>query len=221
MNGTLNPIDTIPTLQQQTVFVVNDQEKITQSLANYLPGGEFFRAKNIHTSNFRKLLNSLSYEFQRAEDAVVTLINELDITRTVTLLEAWEGALGIPDECFSTEERTVDLRRKYAVAKYALMNVQTRKNFIELAEYFGYNITIENGSVYSEFPFTLPFILAPSVKIARFTVVITFVDLEAPEDSFPLTIPFTLGSDETAFLRCLFLKLAPLHVKLEFRYKTS
>jgi len=204
----------------QNIFVANTDNQNAQSLANYLPNGELFRAKKILESDFRKLLNGLTKEFRRAELKLKEMVDEYDISKTVNLLEQWERALGIPDECFNTNGKSIDLRRKYAIAKLALMNIQTRKDFIDLAAYFGYNITIENGDIYSGFPLKLPILLTSSKKVARYTMIITFVDIDK-FNVFPLTLPFQLGGDETSFLRCLFQKLKPAHIRLLFRYRNS
>lgn len=203
----------------QTIFIVNSLEINTQSLASYLPGGEFFRAKNIDNSDMRKLLIALSYEFGRAEAKLKELEDEEYIPDTFNLIEEWERSLGIPDECFNPEGQTIELRRKYAIAKYALMNLTSTPDFIALAEFFGYNIEILNGYEHSNFfPFTFPVYFFDSVKEAKFTMIVYFLDLDRPSNVFPLTFPITF-SDDVNLILCLFERLKPAPVKIVARYR--
>ena len=116
-------------INPQTLFVVNTIRQVTQSMADYLPGGKLFEAKNIENSVFRKLLQGFSYEIIRAEDNQNVIANNMIPIFADELIEDWELFLGIPDECFKiNEDTTLIERRKFIIAKLALMEV----NFSDL-----------------------------------------------------------------------------------------
>lgn len=203
----------------QKDFIVNALPITTQSLANYMPGGEYFRAKNIESSNLRALLTSLSYEVGRVEAKLKELEDEEYVPDTYNLIEEWERSLGIPDECFSPEGQTIEMRRKYVIAKYALMNLTTTVDFIALADFFGIRVEILNGLEYSNFfPFTFPMYFFGSIKEAKFTMIVHFLDLDRPSNIFPLKFPVTFSNVPNLIL-CLFEKLKPAPVKIIARYR--
>lgn len=205
----------------QTDFIENSLEVNTQSLANYMPGGELFRAKNIDNSNLRKLLKALSYEFGRAEAKLKELVDQYYIPDTYNLINEWERALSIPDICFNPEGQTIELRRKYVIAKYALMNLTSTPDFIALADFFGFNIKILNGVEHDNFfPFTFPIYFFGSIKEAKFTMIVYFLDLDRPGNLFPLTFPITF-LDTANLILCLFEQLKPAPVKIIARYKND
>jgi len=205
----------------QTDFIVNSLEVNTQSLANYLPNGDYFRAKNIDNSNLRELLKAFSYEFGRVEAKLKELEDEEYIPDTFNLIEEWERSLGIPDECFSPEGQTIEMRRKYVIAKYALMNLTSTPDFIALADFFDIRIEILNGIVHSNFfPFTLPIYFFGTIKEAKFTMIVHFLDLDRPSNVFPLTFPITF-SDAPNLILCLFERLKPAPVKILARYRND
>lgn len=206
-------------VDQQTDFIVNSLEINTQSLANYLPNGEYFRAKNIDNSNLRKLLKALSYEFGRVEAKLKELEDEEYIPYTFNLIEQWERSLGIPDECFNPEGQTIELRRKYVIAKYALMNLTSTPDFIALADFFGIRIEIFNGITHSDyFPFTFSIYFFDGIKSTKFTMFVHFLDIYRPSNIFPLTFPITF-TDAPNLILCLFEKLKPAPVKIIAIYK--
>lgn len=186
----------------------------TQILADLLPTGTVFATKNINSSNFRKTLTGLSGETDRLEKKIYELSTEYFPDKTINLLERWEKALGIPDDCFKIEGADLEDRRKYVIAKLALMNVQTKTDFVELAKFLGYNIQILYPEVYATFPLKLPFLLGDEAFI-RFTIIVKFLDLEAPTSVFPLELPFKLGGIPE-IIRCLFIKLLPIHINAIF-----
>ena len=64
-----------------------------RSLADYLPNGRLFEAKNINDSNFRQLLLGLSGELFTAEGYLITLENEYIPDQTTLFLDEWEQAI--------------------------------------------------------------------------------------------------------------------------------
>lgn len=188
----------------------------TDALVAYLPNGRLFAAKNIEGTNLRKLFEAFSGEMGRMENKIYELAVEDDLANTTNLLEEWEHALMIPDTCL-TNNTTIEQRRKQIVAKFALMNITTEKDWIDLAQFFGFTITIEHGVEASVFPIRFPIYFAASAKAARFTMIITFTDLIKPTNVFTCTFPITFSNNEN-FLMCLFYHLKPANVNLQFRW---
>jgi uncharacterized protein YmfQ (DUF2313 family) len=197
-------------------YAPNDLKTNTRVMASYLPIGELFSFSNTSGSNFNKLMIALAKEFGRSQEKLYELYQEYDMNHTSNLLEEWESALGIPDDCFGVEGVSIADRRIHCVAKFAKMNIATEQDWISLADFLGYNITIEHGTKYMTFPLTLPFILG-SGKTARFTIIVNFLDLPKPSCVFPLTLPFTFGDAENV-LRCVFDHLRPANVQVLYRY---
>lgn len=196
-------------------FEPNSLETNTKVMASYLPKGELFTAKDIFNSNFNKLMRALAVEFGRDQDKLYELYQEYDMNNTSNLIDEWESALGIPDDCFTN---TVDLptRRLQCVAKFAKMNIATERDWIDLASFLGYNIAIEHGTTYMVLPFLLPFILG-SGKTAKFTIIVIFLDLPKPTSVLPLTLPFVLG-DSGNVIKCIFEHLKPANVQILYKY---
>jgi uncharacterized protein YmfQ (DUF2313 family) len=217
------PIEKAETVvPKQTQFVPFSDDDNTQSLADNLPNGKLWMAKNIQDSNFRTFLEALALEIGRIEGLLEFLADDYYIwTSTITgLLPSWERAVGIPDSCFKvTKETPLDRRIRNVIAKLALMNVVTRDDFILLAKFFGYNIDITNGTdVHNNvFPLTFPVVFSDTDKDAKFTMVVRFLDKLHP-NVFQFTFPIVFGDDETSFLRCVFRKLKPAYCKIVFLY---
>ena len=192
-------------------FAPNTEEENTQALADLLPLGVAWEAKNIQGSNINNLLTALAKEFKRVQEKIEEFVEEHKPDLTTLFLKKWEAAVGIPDDCFSNDE-SLEMRRKQIVAKLVKMNVQTVDDFIKLAKYFGYNVIIKNAAEGSSFPLTLPFTLGSfSFLINR--VLVKFIDIDKPTNVFPLTLPFTLGGNRNIII-CIFNKLKPVTVEI-------
>ncbi|MCK4759966.1 MAG: DUF2313 domain-containing protein [Candidatus Aminicenantes bacterium] len=190
-------------------------EEHANALATYMPNGPLFEAKNINDSNFRQLLRGLSGELFTSQGYLVTLNDDYFPDQTTLFLAEWEKALGIPDSCFSGIGSHDD-RRRNIVTKLAALGIQTENDFVNLGSTFGVTVTINPGyDVGSIFPMTFPFVFFPTIKEARFTIVVDFT-VEAAS-RFPLVFPFTFGSDEIAILECVFTKLKPANCNIIFR----
>lgn len=193
----------------------HSKEKHADSLADYLPGGKLFEAARITDSNFRKLLLGLAGELFTAEGYLKTVSNEYDINTTTLLIDEWEGALGIPDTCFSGDG-SLDDRRRDVLVKLASLGVQTPEDFEALGDIFGVSVEVNPGIEFaSVFPMVFPFIFFDTVKQARFTIIVDFT-VEAAS-RFPLTFPFTFGSAGINTLECLFNRLKPANCDIIFR----
>ena len=192
---------------------VRNIEEQAQSLANYLPGGRLFKAANIRNSNFRKLLRGLAQELIKADDFIRVYQDEIIPNETVSFIDEWEAAVGIPDDCFSGAG-TLTERRSHVLIKLASLGVQTAEDFIELGALFGIVLDVRSGSVNGNFPLVFPWRFYPSAIEARFTIVVSFTVTEA--NRFPLTFPIIFGDEQIGILECLFRKLKPANCDILF-----
>jgi len=173
----------------------------TQSLADYMPNGKLFEAKNIQDSNFRQLLKGIAGELFTAQGYLITLENEYFPDGTSLFLNEWESALGIPDDCFSGEG-TLNERRRDIIVKLASLGTQTAQDFVALAEIFGKAVTVTPLSDEAFPPFDVPF-NPVGFSVARFIMVVTGEDLITGVPAY--AVPFDLITGET-ILECLFNK---------------
>ncbi len=90
---------------------------------------------------FRDTLAALAEEFARIDARADDLVNEADPRTTVELIDDWERALGLPDECTGPLE-TLEQRRQAIVAKLTDEGGTSRAYYIALAASLGYTITI-------------------------------------------------------------------------------
>jgi uncharacterized protein YmfQ (DUF2313 family) len=190
--------------------IVLTQQQQAQTLANYIPSGKVFAAKNIFSTNFRKFLLGFAVEVMRV-DALIALFRKDTIPDTTkNFLSEWETALGIPDSCLSATG--IDIQRQLEILiKLAGYGLQTAQDFVDLAAKFDITITVEGGAnrgIYDG----LPPISFGSDKEARFTLVIT--PQEIIGESFTYTFPITFGTASLATLECLFTRFKPANVNL-------
>lgn len=195
------------------LFKEHTKTEQAQSLANYLPGGQFFISKNVKDTNFRNLLEGFATELQRNEEVLIDTSVDHDIECTTLLIDEWEKALGIPDDCFPGTG-DLDERRTHVIAKLALMNVATIEDFQFLATFLGFTVTIQSAreAFGLGLPSPLPFALL-SEDAARFTWVVKGENIA--NIGLPYALPFALQSAET-LLQCVFNKLKPANTRILF-----
>lgn len=128
-------------------FEPNTPYNATQALANLMPKGLVFEAKNINDSELRKLLIALSKEFSRAEAAMYVLASQFIPTLTVRFLQQWEEFLGIPDSCLLSDLPDLQ-RQKDIVLKFGLLNLFTKEDYYAVAELLGVEIVTFDNSVF-------------------------------------------------------------------------
>ena len=147
--------------------------------------------------------------------------DEHNPANTTAFLEEWEASVGIPDDCFDTSG-TIAERRLNIIAKFALMNVQTRQDFIDLAALFGFTVIIEmvEDLGADTFPLTFPFTFQFSDPlVTNFVIFVTFIGagpVVAP--GFPYTFPILFAPPGINIVQCLFNKLKPVDVKIKFLF---
>lgn len=204
----------------EKLFNTYSLEEHTDSVVAYLPGGELFLARNQPESVLRRLFEGLAIQIKQAEDTMNDLTYEYDINCTTNLISEWERALGIPDECF-TGTGTLEERRRDVLIKLASLGVSTQKDFVDLAARFGFKALVKtSGSAYGIFPLDFPIAFFQYPQDARFTLYIILDAANVPE-VFPFAVtrfPIPFYSSVTNIIECLFRKLAPANVDVQFRY---
>ena len=164
-------------------------------MADYLPGGKLWTAKNIADKTMRNLLVGLSRESLRAEGYLKALQDQFIPDMTDNFIPDWERALGIPDDCFPGTGSN-DIRRRDILVKLASLGVQTAEDFENLAALFGITANVLPGASLIEFPLTFPVTFVDD----KFTIVVEFVN----PDAFPFTFPITFGGDSDYHFRMPF-----------------
>jgi len=195
---------------------INIRNKLEpQPTINYFRGCKFFKAKNIAGKNLRNLLWGLAIEVARGEDKLQEISDQYDPMVTTQLIEEWESALGIPDDCLEVKG-TIDDRRDVILLKLASLGVSTKEGFEALGALLGFDIEVRPGIEALTFPFTFPFILTD--ENPRWIMYVEG-DASFTGGTFPYTFPFTFSTDKTLILRCLFQKLVPAPVKVIFVFQ--
>ena len=200
------------------MFKQRTQAQQASVLAQYLRDDDLHVAKNKDDSILRKVLLGLASEWLNFRSNLNDVVSQYNPNNTTSLIEEWEGFVGIPDSCIAVAS-TLEQRRLNILLKLSGINVSTAKQFKNVAAILGYSIEVSNGVDTSTFPLQLPFLLISQAS-APFTIVITLPASLKPA-GFPLTLPFKLTAQQPTILKCLFNKLKPANTQLFFRYSQS
>ena len=184
-----------------------DIDKHTKSLADYLPNGKMFEAKNINNSNFRQLLKGIAFEMFNAQGYLITFKQEYFPDATNLFLSEWEQALGLPDSCFTSVDGTNDERRRNILVKLSALGIQTVADFEGLAEVFGITVTVTPGM-------DSDYVFANDTE-ARYSIVIDMPAIEG--NFFTFDFPIIFGEATDFILRCLYNKLDTANAQIIFR----
>ncbi|KKL62500.1 hypothetical protein LCGC14_2184570, partial [marine sediment metagenome] len=122
-------------------FIKHTDEEHAQALADFLPEGKLLIAKNIDSSIIRNLLRGVAKEYRRLECDIVEITVEHNINVTEQLIDEWERALGIPDDCFVVAN-TIEERRENVILKLASQGTQTEEDFEALALRLGFVVDV-------------------------------------------------------------------------------
>jgi uncharacterized protein YmfQ (DUF2313 family) len=195
------------------------QEEVTNSLAQSFPRGRLFQSVNIEESNLRKLLIGLSFEIARIEEKISKDVYEAYFINEGNdgLLEEWESAIGIPDDCFSIEGLTRDERINNVLIKLSMSGIITEEDYEDLGTLLGVEVKVQQGGNVVPFPLTFPSIFA-STADAAFMIIIQLPATLAPTSVFTFTFPFTFADGGNSLIECIFNKIKPANVKLTFAY---
>lgn len=186
----------------------------TRSLADYMPNGPLFEAKNVQDSNFRQLLKGIAGELFTAQGYLITLEEEYFPDQTNLFIDEWLRALQIPDGCLLGTGTNDDKRRDILV-KLSALGVQTAEDFEALAEIFGVTITVITGDVAASFPLSFPLLFFNTPADSRYTIIINF---PLPTGGFFIyNFPIVFGDSAQSILTCLFRGLRPANCQVIFR----
>lgn len=114
-------------------------EEYYEQIKKLKPLGHAWPDDDERTQN--KLLRALADEPARVDKRADELVKELDPSTTLELLLDWERTVGLPDPCTGLA-KTVELRRQAVVDKLNARGGQHVQYFIDLANRFGFEITI-------------------------------------------------------------------------------
>jgi uncharacterized protein YmfQ (DUF2313 family) len=193
-----------------TNFEAHTLEEQRNALAQYFPNDKVFSSKNFASDNLYKLLLGFSGESQRVDEIYSSVWQGTDILTTtdINYIEAWEGAVGIPDDVFiDTTQLTIDERRNQILLKLRSLGVLTKEDFINLALLLGQTITIEHGTDLVFPPYTPPFIPMRDMRAARFVMIVKGMNLDVA--SYPEYTPPFIPTAPASQLRSLFEILKP------------
>ena len=189
------------------------QDEQASTLARYFPSGRAFGSVHVSSTVARALLLGLSGELVRSDALIAEFRDEILPDTTTLLIEEWEQAVGIPDDCFDVAA-DIATRRLNVVAKLASLGAQTAADFVAIMALYGITAEVIGGSVNGVFPMEFPILFFATPAIARHTIVVNIPGGLVP--SFPYTFPVVFGSDEQNLVECLFNKLKPANVDLVF-----
>jgi uncharacterized protein YmfQ (DUF2313 family) len=201
-----------------SLFKQHTQEQHRKSLADYLPIGKLFVGKNVGETNLFKLLMGLAAECFRAENNINLVADEYDIETTTLLIEQWESALGLPDDCMNNTT-DLEIRRQQVLAKFTL-SIDTAESFIELVRIFGFDIEIVTGKSVGVYPLPYPWLYFDSSKTARFTIIVRLAESIKPS-VYPFTstlYPWPYSTAETNIIECLLTHVKPANCNIIFQY---
>jgi len=193
-------------------FEVYNDEDYAQSLANLIVDGKLTLAKNIDDSTFRKLLRGLSIEHRRMAEQLNLVSNDYYIPETTQLIEKWESAVGIPDECISVAN-TLDERRDNILLKLRASGTTTVEDFEEIALLLGFIVTITPLEDVALPPYDVPFI-PTRAPASSFIVLVTGANI-APFYP-PYDVPFLPSGGAQSILECIFNLLKPANMIFVF-----
>lgn len=193
-----------------------EYKRQAQILANYLPQGKAWDAKNIDESDLRKLLNAFGKEFVNIDESLKWLNRELNIRTTFDLLPVWEEAYGIPDNdgIFTVKNKTVDERRFNLLFKELMNGADRPEDWEYLASLLGYKCKVYPASKITKFTYKFPIRF---YEKSKYVIVVDFYDISAPS-VFPLVFPVKFGDTNVALLHKIFNIIKPSTCEITYNY---
>ncbi len=196
-------------------FECHTQDEQATSLAQYLDNGKIFQAKTLIGATLRKLLLGLATQFNRVEKKIKNISFQYDIFQTTDLLEEWERAVGIPDDCFNGKGTIADRRTDVLIKiRFGLL---TEQDYIDLGALLGTKVRLERLGECQTFPLPFPLPFCSDGKAAKFTLIIE-LDKSLNECEFPIEFPLCFRFSNKNEVECIFRKLSPANVRLIFKY---
>lgn len=116
-----------------------NRESYMQQLVELMPTGPAWDAEQ--ASNTMAVLGVIASEFAYIHERADSVLREAIPSSTITLLEDWEGAAGLPDSCSPLADTRPE-RVEALVSKITRIGGQSKQFFIDLAASLGYEIVI-------------------------------------------------------------------------------
>lgn len=181
-------------------------------LASHAPPGKFWAKVFDKDDTFGKIFRGLAAEFYRFQVLERKLFTEVDIDLTDELLIDWERSVILPDKCFGTDISDAE-RKKQVYQKFAKFGgVQKKEDFVRVASFFGFSISVSSGKAVGVFPLQFPIVFFSTKKQAVHTLFFILLDDLSSNSTFPLPFPLPFSKGGAGFLQCIFEALAPANV---------
>lgn len=200
------------------IFKVHSQEQQADIIAAKLPDGKAWADKYINGTVLRKLLIGYGFEFMRLEGNLNYTNDELSLINTRDLITEWETEYGIGNSCFAEAiDGTLEDRINNILIMIAANGTSLAEQFENIALLLGLNVRVEAGTaLLSTFTLTFPFVFNSDVVDARYTILVTFLDvLDAA--TFTHTFPFVFGDTRVGLLKCFFNILRPANCQVIYQ----
>lgn len=200
------------------------QETFRKALADNLPQGEAYKAKNIVDAVLYKLIFGLAKCYLELDQRADDLINEMFPQTVVESIDEWETEYGLPEDCNNDIELSFSERQLALLAKFASLGGQTPSYYVDIAANLGFTITVTefDGARYGRDTYGD----VTGTRYAHTTAPhVWYVDVLGIEtiyatysiDRYTTTQYSKLGID-TSVLECLINKLKPAHSEVVFFY---
>lgn len=193
------------------------------ALQKHLPTGLAWDAYRIIGKTAYRLWSSFAHSYDDMSEALCRLIGELDPYTTVELIDEWERAVGLPDDCLP-RGKTLGERRFWVLFRLGRKRWTTIPEWIALARLFGLEIRVTPGwyvqkpALYAaEYP--KRYDLFP--KLGRFRAYIDVFAIPYEGYDYGKTgrgrgypIPYGTGSESYKAFQCILERVAPANVVL-------
>ena len=194
------------------LFDAPDLEGTANKLAEHLPQGLAWEAKNIDGTNLRGLLLSTAAPFNNVEGRIEELACQFDINQTTLLIREWEVSVGLPDEC-SDPNATLEERRSAVIERLSrnpIVTLQEMQDYVDLL-FPEDNIELRLGSDFLSFEYDFEYTFTGGIN-DRFTI-IAKVPRQEPCFEYDFEYCFT-GAADFDRLRCVLEQVIPANVVL-------
>lgn len=196
---------------KETLFQAPTVEETARQLAGHLPEGRAWAAKTNVSSNTYALIQACAAALNRIQQQISELAMQHSIPMTSDLLPDWEKSVGIPDECLPVAESLAE-RRQNVIDRLRRAPIVTKAEFEALGEaLIGEPITVTPGADAVVFPLSFPIVFASGP--GRFQMFVTLPG----RTGFPYAFPIPFGLVRSELLECVFRKLVPANVTVNFR----
>lgn len=121
------------------------KDDYVQLVKELLPPGPAW-PRDDTTSAYALMIDEIADVCAKLDRQVAQLVEESDPYTCAQSFADWETEWGLPDDCilkYGDDAQSIEQRRAHLVFKASLKHGQSRQFFVELARFFGREITIE------------------------------------------------------------------------------